>query len=78
MWVGGTWPKDPKLKEIGIWTRENLLQGLEGFALALFTRVHGWSVEEVQLFLVDVRKDLKNSNIHWYVPMYTIYGRKPE
>ena len=78
IWPCGRWPKDARLKEIGVWCRENVLIGLEGFSLALFTRVLGWSTEEVQLFLVDVRRDMGNPNIHWYVPMYTVYGRKPE
>jgi hypothetical protein len=35
--------------------------------MAMFTRVLGWQPEEVQSFLVDVRKDLKNKSIHSYV-----------
>jgi len=78
VWASGRWPKDPKLKELGVWTQENALIGLEGFSMALLTRVHGWTAEEVQVFLVDVRKDSKNPKNHVYWPITTIYGRKPE
>ena len=27
---------------------------------------HGWTVQEVEVFLVDVRKDLKDTRIYFY------------
>lgn len=41
-----------------------ILQGLEGFTMARFTRVLGWSVEEIQVLLALVRKDLRDPRIH--------------
>lgn len=35
----------------------------------LFTNVLAWSPDAVEVFLVDVRKDLKNKNIHAYFPV---------
>jgi len=35
----------------------------------LFTNILGWSVEEVEVFLVDVRKDVKSRSIHAYWPV---------
>jgi hypothetical protein len=29
----------------------------------------GWSAEEVRAFLVDVRKDIKDTSMHCYCPM---------
>ena len=55
-------------KTLGRWTHVNVLQGIQGFALGLLTRVLGWSVEEVELLLMDVRKDLQDTNIHAYWP----------
>ncbi|KAH6672371.1 S-adenosyl-L-methionine-dependent methyltransferase [Halenospora varia] len=77
-WPTNKWPKDPKYKELGLWTNENLVSGLSGLSMALLTRIQNWSSEAVELFLVDVRKDLNNTRIHAYLPIYTIYGRKPE
>lgn len=53
-----------------MWNLENMAPALEGFSMALFTRVLGWSKEEVQTFLIDVRKELKDPKIHAYWPMY--------
>lgn len=46
------------MKEIGEWNLVNMLDGLEGFTFRLWTKVLGWSVEEVEAFLIGVRKDL--------------------
>lgn len=63
------WPKDPKFKELGMWNCENMLTGLSGFSMALFTRVLGWSAEEVEINVVDVRKQMKDTKIHAKWPM---------
>jgi len=69
VWPGNPWPKDPKLKELGHWNLENISGGLEDLSMALFTRVLGWSKEEVEVFLLGVRKDLKDRSKHNYNPM---------
>ncbi|GKT75643.1 methyltransferase domain-containing protein [Colletotrichum tofieldiae] len=77
-WPSNAWPKDKKWKEIGIWNGENMMNGLEGFSMAALTRGHDWTREEVNVFLIDVRKEIKDKNIHAYWPVYFITGRKPE
>ena len=73
----GLWPKDKKLKEVGAFNLVQLKEGLEGFSLALFTRVLGWSPDEVQILLTKVRKDLSDSHIHAQNDMHIVWGRKP-
>ena len=51
-------------KECGAFNLVQLKEGIEGFSLTLFTRVLGWSVEEIQVLLSKVRKDLEDRNIH--------------
>lgn len=68
-WPSNTWPRDPKFKEIGMWTLANIDAGVEGISMALLTRGLGWTMEEVQVFLVDVRKDMRNKSIHSYWPL---------
>ncbi|CAG7558981.1 unnamed protein product [Fusarium equiseti] len=73
-WPLNRWPKDPKHKQIGIWAQQNTLDALAALSLAVFTRPDGqgglgWRKEEVEVFLTDVRKDIKNVNIHSYWPM---------
>jgi SAM-dependent methyltransferase len=73
-----TWPRDPKYKEIGAWSLENGLGCTEALSLAPYTRVLGWKADEVHAFLVDVRKDMRNRNIHAYWNVHVVYGQKPE
>ena len=77
-WPTNSWPKNPKMKELGMWKMENFLQGLQGGTIAPFTRALGWTAAEVEVFLVGVRKDIQSRNVHAYFPMYFVYGRKPE
>ena len=42
------------------------------------TRVLGWTVDQVQAFLVGVREDITNRKIHVYSKLYFVYGRKDE
>lgn len=68
-WPQNDWPKEKKFKVLGMWCLQNILQGLDGFSFAFFTRGLGWTKEEVDVFLVDVRKDMKDTKIHSYWPM---------
>ncbi|KAF5633004.1 methyltransferase [Fusarium sp. NRRL 25303] len=82
-WPLNRWPKDPKHKQIGIWAQQNTLDALAALSLAVFTRPDGrgglgWSKEEVEVFLTDVRKDIKNVSIHSYWPIWSVYATKPE
>jgi len=76
-WPLGPWPKDPKLKELGIWARAHTDAGLENWCLALLTRVLGWSYEQVQVHIAAARKDLWDKSIHGIHEMRVVYGRKP-
>ncbi|KAH8651602.1 S-adenosyl-L-methionine-dependent methyltransferase [Tricladium varicosporioides] len=76
-WPQNRWPKGAKFKELGIWNLENTAPELESFSMALFTRILGWSKEEVEVFLIGVRKEMKDTKIHAYWPIYVVYGQKP-
>jgi len=47
----------------------NFTRGLYGLTVDAFTRLLGWTVEEVQVFLVDVRKDIMDKRVHAYFPV---------
>lgn len=66
-WPLNTWPKAKKDKLVATWMQEDLLTGLQGLSMGLLTRGLGWSTQEVESLLVDVRKDVKNRNIHAYL-----------
>lgn len=68
-WPQNNWPKDEYYKKLGLWNMVNTLDGLHGFSARLCTQVLGMSVEELELLLVDCRKDIQNTKIHAYWPM---------
>lgn len=77
-WPTNRWPKDRKMKELGMWYQENITRSLYGLSVALFTRGLGWTLEELEVFLVDVRKDMSDTKIHAWAPIYVVYGQKPK
>ncbi|KAH7157982.1 S-adenosyl-L-methionine-dependent methyltransferase [Dactylonectria estremocensis] len=82
-WPMNRWPKDPKYKQIGVWAHHNTMDALAAITLAVFTRPEGqgglgWTNEEVEVFLIDVRKDIRDYTIHSYWPIWSVYATKPE
>ncbi|KAF5251620.1 hypothetical protein FANTH_3230 [Fusarium anthophilum] len=76
-WPINSWPRDKKAKLLGSWCYTNMACGLEAFTMAPLTRAHGWTPEEVNLWLVHQRKAMADRNTHAYWPLYSIYGKKP-
>ncbi|KAF5022707.1 hypothetical protein F66182_5255 [Fusarium sp. NRRL 66182] len=74
----GTWAKNKELKQWGAWNRQFLLQGLEGFSIRSLTELLGWEYEKAQVFLVDMRKEILNPDLHSYVFVTSVCGQKPE
>lgn len=77
VWPQNSWPQNRKLKELGMWMVENFSSDLSGLSLAVFTRALGWTQDELEVFLTDVRKSMKDTKIHGYYPIYAVYGKKP-
>lgn len=74
----GSWPADPKLKEVGGFAQLAALMGVEDVMLAPLRMGLGWSKERIQELAVMVRRDLKKPLIHAHVCSYAIWARKPE
>lgn len=68
-WPINSWPKNKRLKQIGMWFMVDLLDAVEGMSMSLFTKILGWSREEVEVLLAGVRNDLKDRSIHGYIVM---------
>ena len=62
------WPKDKRLKKLGWYNMVNVYDGIHGFSVRLFTQHLGFSKEEVEVTLVDVRKDMRKKGTHAYWP----------
>ncbi|KAI0451025.1 S-adenosyl-L-methionine-dependent methyltransferase [Xylaria acuta] len=74
---GNPWAKGEEQKQLGALQMENILEGLYGISISLFTKFLGMTPQAVETLLVDVRKDLMNRNIHFYYPIMSVYARKP-
>ncbi|KAJ4244203.1 hypothetical protein NW762_014584 [Fusarium torreyae] len=74
----GTWPKDPKLKEIGKFQVIQQLKAVDSYTLQIFSSVLGWSQDEIQVFMAKVKSELKDPTIHLYIAGHFVWGRKPD
>ncbi|KAF2459599.1 S-adenosyl-L-methionine-dependent methyltransferase [Lineolata rhizophorae] len=72
------WPKDPQLKQLGRYQLVQYLDALQAYALGLLVEVQGWTKEEMEVFLVGLRSDLKNTKFHGYNVFRVVTGRKPK
>ncbi|KAK9440384.1 Methyltransferase type 12 [Metarhizium brunneum] len=73
----GTWPKNKVLKTVGLYWRTILLDGLQAIALGPLTRGLHWTRDEVELFLMDVRRAYHDNSALMYMPLHIIYAQKP-
>ncbi|KAK0114155.1 hypothetical protein ONS95_013657 [Cadophora gregata] len=74
----GRWPKNKMLKMVGLFWRAILLDGAQSIALGPLTRGLKWSREQVEMRLMEVRKAYTDEWVHSHMPLYIIYGQKPE
>ncbi|EFX03261.1 methyltransferase type 12 [Grosmannia clavigera kw1407] len=65
--VGG-WPADPKLAQIGQYTQLTMLNDLEvrGYTTFMWNEVLKWGEAEYQIFLMQMRKALRDKKVHSY------------
>ena len=45
------------------------MHGIDGLSLKIFTNVLGWSTLELEIFLAQAKKELRNKSIHSYWPV---------
>lgn len=77
IWPIGPWPKDPYLKDLGRWGERNWVDGVEGWVMALYTRLLGWTYEEVRAFVRDFQKVVKDRRGRYWQEVRVVYGRRP-
>jgi hypothetical protein len=67
----GTWPRNKKLKQIGMCLREmiNTFEGLEAYSLAIFTKAFGWSRSESDIFIEKAKRETRSQTFNWYWPL---------
>ncbi|EXJ61465.1 uncharacterized protein A1O5_11781 [Cladophialophora psammophila CBS 110553] len=60
----GPWAKGQRMKRMGLFNWTQIFEGLQAVSLRLFLNVLGWTQPELESLLVEVRKDMKNKEIH--------------
>jgi len=63
----GTWARDKNLKVAGLFWRTAIMDGLMAVAKRPLEKGLGWTLAEIEVLLVDVRKSLMNSSVHSYM-----------
>lgn len=53
------------------------LEGLDSFTLAPFSRVLGWTKEDMRQLIEKVKGEFVIASNHLYVIIHFIHGRKP-
>ncbi|GME53029.1 Methyltransferase type 11 [Neofusicoccum parvum] len=74
--VGG-WPKDKMLKEVGLLNLANFNEGISPFSMRVLTHALGWTKEEVDALMAQVRTELKKKSIHPIHDFHVVYAQKP-
>ncbi|RYO76363.1 hypothetical protein DL766_006674 [Monosporascus sp. MC13-8B] len=74
----GPWPADPKLSEIGQYEQYAIEQDIEGTMMFMWDLVIQKPIEEMRLFAMSARKEMRKPTVHAYIPQRLVYARKPE
>jgi hypothetical protein len=78
IWPIGPWPRDPYLKDLGRWGERNWCDGIEGWVMALYTRLLGWTYEEVKAFVKDFQGVVRDRRNRFWQEVRVVYARRPE
>lgn len=66
------------MKELARYVQTKVLEALDAYSLALFTRQLGWSLERIEMLLAGVRQEIFDQSLRLYMKLYYVYGQKPE
>ncbi|KAJ3520242.1 hypothetical protein NM208_g13792 [Fusarium decemcellulare] len=74
----GGWSKDDHLKALGNYTGYYLDLSLDGFAVYPIGQVLGWTLEEVQVLVAQMRSAVHDPKNLTAGDMHLVYGQKPK
>ncbi|KAK2600667.1 hypothetical protein N8I77_010187 [Diaporthe amygdali] len=74
---GGPWSDESKAKLMGAYLANTFLMGAIDSFKKLLGAAGGLSPPEMDELTEQVKQDVQNPEIRWYMPMYIVYGRKP-
>ncbi|KAH8899920.1 S-adenosyl-L-methionine-dependent methyltransferase [Thozetella sp. PMI_491] len=70
------WALGEDEKRLGALQMTNVLDGLEGITTSVFARGLGWEAGRIQTLLAEVRRDIRDRNIHAYVPILVTWAQR--
>lgn len=73
----GTWPKDPRLKEVGAFMSVNFFDGVEAFTAVLLRDVLGWAPAAVEMMNSRVRAAARHKDVHPIFDVLVVTAQKP-
>lgn len=73
-----SWPKNPKLKQLGRLAEVHMVQAYSSYTPGFFSRVLGWDKERIDSLIGECYKELFDRSIHSYVLIFFVWGRKPQ
>ncbi|KAH9896388.1 S-adenosyl-L-methionine-dependent methyltransferase [Xylariomycetidae sp. FL2044] len=73
----GSWPADPKHKEIGMYAQLVMESDLEGLVLFVASVHDNWSREEVAVYVSHLRREIRSGKKHAWYWQKTVWARKP-
>jgi hypothetical protein len=76
-WPIGPWAKHKKNKELGRLLYLDLYDGMAATG-PLFQKFLGYTTEEAQVLIAEVRKEFSDQKVHLYQQVCFCYARKPE
>lgn len=65
------------MKEVGQFGEAFATGDTEGFVLFV-ANLLGWSMEEVHVYIAQIRREIRNRKIHPYFRVRVVWGRKPK
>ncbi|KEZ42062.1 Uncharacterized protein SAPIO_CDS6479 [Scedosporium apiospermum] len=74
----GIWAKDPVLKELGRFEQIHMQMSVESHTPALFTRVWGYTNEQVQVLIEGVKREFRSRDHHLITVYRFVRGRRPQ
>jgi len=74
-WPMGDWMEEARNKEIGKWNITNQIEVVKSVSRA--TRAEGRTEEEDEAELSDITREVRDPDLHLYMPLYVVWGRKP-
>ncbi|KAK1761860.1 S-adenosyl-L-methionine-dependent methyltransferase [Phialemonium atrogriseum] len=70
------WPKDPKLQEVGRYSRAAITNDVDG-SVGLLAGQLGYSVDDVKVYAAHLRRELRSNKVHGYYRGSVVWAQKP-